>query len=128
MKLCIPTNGDRLVLTKAWTFGLHHERRNYDFHKKLGHYPDMLDEDEYGFARRWCGRNELPHIVTLPKGTILTVDRVYIRKGIGEYDSITFRIKDGKGPHKSARFWAKLEDVNTIYCEIERKKSEPEAD
>ena len=55
--------------------------------------------------------------VTLPKGTILKVDRIYIRKGKSDYSSITFYCKNlpnttSKKKSKSFRFWAKLEDVN----------------
>jgi hypothetical protein len=68
--------------------------------------------------------------VTLPAGTILKVDRIYIRKGQGDYSSITF-FAEGLGEtivpasgqvsarqydakKKKLRFWAKLSDVNTM--------------
>lgn len=60
--------------------------------------------------------------VTIPEGTQLTIDRIYIRKGVSDYDSITFiankktcsdeRIKKGKG---SIRFWVKLDEVNGVF-------------
>ena len=67
--------------------------------------------------------------VTIPAGTVLKVDRIYIRKGNSEYSSITFYAKDlgeitrrpsywnrsGKPTKKkSLRFWAKLSDCNNI--------------
>lgn len=68
--------------------------------------------------------------VTLPAGTELSVDRIYIRKGASEYSSITFYAKrlpeityTGKRWHygsskpkkiKAFRFWAKLADCNQI--------------
>lgn len=64
--------------------------------------------------------------LTLPAGTVLTVDRIYIRKGQGDYSSLTFYIaetshptltrdKTAKGFKKGRkRFWAKLHDVNAI--------------
>lgn len=70
--------------------------------------------------------------VSLPAGTILAVDRIYIRKGISEFSSITFYAKglgevirqgsrwnrDAKPKKKkSLRFWAKLEDCNRINFE-----------
>jgi len=51
---------------------------------------------------------------TLPAGTELIVDRIYIRKGKSDYSSITFRAKIGE---KSQRFWAKLDDCNRIEFE-----------
>lgn len=61
-------------------------------------------------------------VVTLPKDTVLKVDRIYIRKGISEYSSITFYIWNEPGPvpakpKKKARFWAKLYDCNNIHFE-----------
>lgn len=56
--------------------------------------------------------------VTLPKGTILKIDRIYIRKGSSDYSSITFYAKDMLKPNTkkkySPRFWAKLSDCNQI--------------
>jgi len=68
--------------------------------------------------------------VTLPKGTKLIVDRIYIRKGASDYSSITFRtnslgeatVKGGffqskTKTKKSLRFWIKLQECNTIIFE-----------
>lgn len=56
--------------------------------------------------------------VTLPKGTVLKIDRIYIRKGSSDYSSITFYAKDMLKPNTkkkySPRFWAKLSDCNQI--------------
>ena len=63
----------------------------------------------------------------LPSGTVLIVDRIYIRKGSEDYNSVTFRIEDcpdkrlapkkAKGFMKGqARFWVKLADANRIQC------------
>ena len=62
-------------------------------------------------------REARPLIVTLPKGTVLQVDRIYIRKGLDGFDSVSFRIAKGNTIHpqgKALRFWAKLHDVNRI--------------
>lgn len=75
--------------------------------------------------------------ITLPAGTELTVDRVYIRKGAGDYSSLSFYIADtplmalkpaGKGGFKKGRrrFWAKLADVNRIECEVIEEKALPD--
>jgi len=67
-------------------------------------------------------------IVTLPAGTVLSVDRIYIRKGKGDYSSITFYAKgfkeitkraDSMKPEKmkkqkALRFWATLSDCNKL--------------
>ena len=61
--------------------------------------------------------------VTLLKDTVLKVDRIYIRKGISEYSSITFYVWSKAGPvaanasKKKSRFWAKLADCNNIQFE-----------
>lgn len=61
--------------------------------------------------------------VTLLKDTVLKVDRIYIRKGISEYSSITFYVWSKPGPvaanasKKKSRFWAKLADCNNIQFE-----------
>lgn len=58
--------------------------------------------------------------MTWPKDTILTVDRIYIRKGGEQFSSITFRTASTtitQLKKKKPRFWAKLYEVNTIECE-----------
>ena len=67
--------------------------------------------------------------VTLPKGTELIVDRIYIRKGASDYSSITFRTNSlgsfdvpnssyrKTKTKKSLRFWVKLQECNTIVFE-----------
>lgn len=92
MKLYIPAIGDQLQLTADWTFTLYNERRNWGFANVM-----MLPHT-----------HELKH--TLPAGTVLKVDRIYIRSNHRDYDSITFRVIGVK----NARFWVKLHDANTI--------------
>ena len=54
--------------------------------------------------------------LTIPKGSILIIDRIYIRKGCEGYSSVTFRTKKlpFKNMKRKPRFWAKLQDVNNI--------------
>jgi hypothetical protein len=72
--------------------------------------------------------------VTFPKGTVLAVDRIYIRKGASDFSSITFYAK-GLGESeiknrwsgrttvwKAQRFWAKLQDCNQIEFELMDEK------
>lgn len=57
--------------------------------------------------------------MAFPVGTQLVVDRIYIRKGKSDHDSITFVLRKGGYPDKpklSRRFWAKLGDVDYITC------------
>lgn len=57
---------------------------------------------------------------TLPAGTILEIDRIYIRQGNAEYSSVTFKARG----IKVLRFWAKLDDVNRIQCTVLDDKTE----
>ncbi len=113
MRLLIPTTGTHLKLTAPWTFRLYHESRNFPLRKALNLSADYRDS--------WGKANEFV-AVTMPKGTVLTVDRIYLRKGAEDFDSITFRIHthstDPK-TFKKARFWAKLPDVNQIECDLD---------
>ena len=72
--------------------------------------------------------------VTFPAGTVLAVDRIYIRKGSSDYSSITFYAKglgeseiknrwSGKTTKwKAQRFWAKLQDCNNIEFKLMDEK------
>lgn len=127
----IPTINTRLTLTRAWTFMLHNEGRNDNFAGRIGAATKVSK-----WAHQWDAES-VP--VTIPAGTVLIVDRIYIRKGKtwsgksrSEYDSITFRIKKGECPDKTiyGRFWAKLGDVNRIVCEwdMETVKTDTKVD
>jgi len=61
---------------------------------------------------------------TLPKDTVLVVDRVYIRKGkdMKEFDSITFRVEKQKGSKLTGRFWLKRSDVNNLVVEVVKEE------
>ena len=66
----------------------------------------------------WIAEDKLEPMV-FPVGTILKVDRIYIRKGKGmsDYSSITFYALL-PGEKKKLRFFAHLNDINTIECEL----------
>lgn len=121
MKLYIPQLGDRLQLIADWEFGLYNEVRNLS----LMH----LNNDQR--LVHWSANStSVPMIV--PAGSILKVDRIYIRKGLDEFSSMTFfwegmKVPAGMYPGRYSRngdlekyaarpirFWAKLEDVNKI--------------
>ena len=132
MKLYIPEIGDVIRLTQDWTFDLYNEDRNSTMMERMG--------DTRNPAYSWANKNFSAIPVTVPAGAELKVDRIYIRKGKGEYSSITFlwvgertnpkmvprfAVAYGVNPpvrtdyeiKKSARavrFWAKLDDVNKL--------------
>jgi hypothetical protein len=114
MKLTIPAIGTYLKLTKPWKFKLHREYRNDPLRKALS-MP----------AQGYRGDGDKSDDITLPKGTVLVIDRMYLRKGAEEFDSLTFRLHEcpgkvrGKAVKGKPRFWAKLADVNQIQCDVD---------
>jgi hypothetical protein len=109
MNLFLPEIGSQLQLTKDWNFILYSEYRNESMIKKIGG------------TFSWSKSGAKNYLVTIPKDTILTVDRVYIRKGVSDFSSLTFRIpkdKNKKHIYAGVRFWAKLSDVNKIEFEL----------
>lgn len=114
MKMFIPTIGTIITLTKNWEFDIHEEYRNYACLQLL--FPDQKI-DQYGWRN---GKPTPPRKFAFKKGSVLKVDRIYIRKGKAEYDSISFVLQhDSSGEiSKKPRFWVKLADANTITCEL----------
>ncbi len=118
--------------------------------KKLGDYKVQLDDfgipkdeaeqDAMELASTWRNHQPMCYIdVEFPAKTLLTVDRIYIRKGVDAYNSLTFwvkkppklkKAKKGEPPVVPTdeylfqqkvggnRFCAKLPDVNKIVCEV----------
>jgi hypothetical protein len=145
MKLNIPELGTLLVLSQEWTFNLFGEGRNDALLEAEGLNPAEADwrssladariAREANLKNGWQkethkeyeGNNQWYKSVTLPKGSELTIDRIYIRKGSSDFSSVSFnlkrasvnkdfsrfanRIATSKG---RCRFWAKLTDVNKI--------------
>lgn len=122
MELYIPPLGTKLQLTRPWTFLLHGEYRNHTLFTHLG-IPKVSRKIEITHYRY---HEYADRVVTLPSGTVLTVDRIYIRKGGVDFNSVTFFLpkEKRKQPHgigasgKAVRFWVKLASVNTIICDI----------
>jgi len=148
IQLFIPHLGDELILTSDWTLRLFQEHRNDGFLAALGItrpsalLPDFwqvtpaerqaaLDKSKWRLADgSKCVESQhtygnVQQIVTIPAGALLTIDRIFIRKGAANFDSVTFWLKakqrpvtvNGKELKKSYRFWAKLDDVNDIEFE-----------
>lgn len=119
MRLYVPQPGEAAILLQPWTFTLHPEHRNVDFHHAFD-----PSEPNWGTWQPYPlrGMNGLPKQITLPVGTELVFDRVYVRQGAEEYASLTFVVK--ACPTEAIvgeRFWAKLDDANAM--DIERTTS-----
>lgn len=114
MRLYIPPKSSELTLAADWTFDLFNEGRN----NGLIHAMDIR------FPRvDYRAQLDQHHSVTLPAGTRMKVDRIYIRSGQSDFDSITFFIttKDAeqmtcwrRSTQGSIRFWVKLRDANNL--------------
>lgn len=122
MNLYVPRPGEEIKLTKDWSFTLYNEDRNRTLIEYTG--------DKYEWT--WTTNCTPLKTVTIPAGSTLKIDRVYIRKNLAEFDSITFlwmdahtaaRTEPGYGgrvvkiPKRIVRFWAKLEDTRNIVFE-----------
>ena len=132
MKFNIPELGTKITLAEDWSFPLHHEYRNSTLLEIIGQ------------PYSWSRQDNVSTLVTLPKGTLLTVDRIYIRKGAKEFSSLTFLMPKRKtdkktvtrtavalgGPNhlertdyqvvmpgRAVRFWVKLADANAMQFE-----------
>lgn len=143
MKLFVPTIGSKLRLVSPWRAKIEKEYRNDSIFNLLElndqesptnlHLTQLLEAKSNikatrGFYGYMTYEGSLD--ITLPKDTILNVDRIYIRKGAGEFDSITFEIfdcpimemkpKSKKGFRTGRlRFWVKLDNANEIEFEAE---------
>ena len=134
MQMCVPSVGDKIRLTEDWEFPLHFEYRNESLINRLQPNRHVSYSDTGSI------------IAILEAGTVLRIDRIYIRKGKSEWDSITFVVSEAPNDKdrakvqkararrwvgadevktvpddiqkfKGARFWAKLDDVNEIQFE-----------
>lgn len=127
MKLYVPRRGDQLRLVADWRFELHREGRNNSFWQALGlaegsYLSPWIEQPHWDYKTFAYvgGVKKSPTFITLPTGTVLIVDRIYIRKNAEDFDSITFRIASTPDPRigkKKPRFWAKLADANAIEFE-----------
>jgi hypothetical protein len=132
MILCMPTVGQkvRVLDGQGWVIKLYQERRNESLYEYVGQplSTDRCFYDDYvggQAAFTWdVSEPERKHIkVTIPAGSILTIDRIYLRKGAAEFDSVTFILNGAKlagkvGAQSRVRFWVKLDDVNSGKLEL----------
>jgi hypothetical protein len=128
MKLFIPTIGVQLKLVAPAVLKIHFEDRNKKLLSQFG-INDVgswsrsvykADDKLIKLFGSVQGTDFLT--VTLPEGSILSIDRIYIRKSVGDYDSITFNLLARKGKEKKSfpygRFWVKLDDANSLDVEV----------
>jgi len=113
MRVFIPTTGDMLRLESPWQFTVFSEHRNHEFIKAAS-----IKNQKGGNAQSW----ETVEIGTtvIERSSELVVDRVYIRQGMNDFDSVTFVVASCNDRPKlvGQRFWAKLADVNLIEAEL----------
>ena len=114
MILYIPSLGTQITLAAQWTFTLVNEPRNDSLRNLLG---ILIPEPNWRATRA-----PDPIKITLPIGTVLSIDRYYIRQNNESHDSITFNLVSHPDfpptqKTKLARFWVHLRDAN--YMRIE---------
>lgn len=120
MRLYIPEIGDEIELEKDWDFTLVNEFRNDALLEKF--HPEKIKERRSSFD--WKSYGKPVGTITLPKGTILKIDRIYVRKGASDYSSITFITIPPDKKEKKIRFFASLTEANKIeFSERKRKDS-----
>ena len=135
--LFVPEIGTELKLAEDWYFNLYAEYRNETLGKLHGFELQWLAWEEWSnrpeefkyLHYTWIkdGERKYSIPVVIPAGTILKVDRIYIRKGNKDFSSITFTAPKfasvemeswNKTKYKRGiRFWAKLSECNTIIFE-----------
>lgn len=113
MKMLIPVCGDVIKITKDVDVELKNIAQNTNFLEK---YDEKLKNVKQISKKK--------HFITLKKGTLLTIDRVYIRQGdSAEYNSITFKInKDKNLPN--GRFFLPVSVVNSLDIEFLGQEAE----
>jgi len=109
MRLHIPRTGDGARLLSDWDFALHQDWRNRQFHDTIR-----------GLGASCGGSWQTGPAHTLPAGTELVFDRVYIRQDKDEFASVTFVIKEHptRDDMVGERFWVKLDDANRLEIEL----------
>jgi len=149
MRMFIPEIGTKLVLSAPWEIMIRKENRNESVYGLLAAAcpegemaaraieRDRLLDSMSGIPSRSympgfdqaridgiLARVELAEALplVLPLGTQLTVDRIYIRKGISAYSSLSFHLTKTDHPllNRKARkrFWVKLDEVNKMQFEL----------
>lgn len=116
MQLFIPDIGTLVKLEQDWQFTLYDEYRNVSLFNALS-------------------KKRENQVIELPKGLVLKIDRIYIKKGLSQYSSITFRIPKPKNKreeeemplnkiYSGVMFWTKLHEINGTEFSIVLKNEE----
>jgi hypothetical protein len=114
MKFFIPTIGTKIRLIYKWEFRLFKERRN----RTLLQAKKLIDPELPYYYPLYSETNGY-HLTSLPEGSVLTVDRIYVRKGAPEYDSVSFVLQaKSAGYTGRIRFWVKLKDLDEMEFEL----------
>lgn len=93
----IPSIGDQIVLDRDWQVTITNENRNRKFIKKV--FDSAVKSRLY--------------LETIPANTILQIERIYIRKGKKDFDSVTFKIVSCPDQtYDKHRFWVSLKTCN----------------
>lgn len=128
MRMFIPTIGTKLRLTEAWSFRLCKESRNHKMIQAVRGEVQTSYWQDWN-ASDWSEQGRIVATCTLPIDTVLSVDRIYIRKGLDQFDSITFQVEDcpeerfrskkmGGTSSGKPRFWVRLDEANTIEFDL----------
>lgn len=112
--LFIPSIGDKIKLLMDTEVNICYEYRNA---KALYAINPNFEKDTKFRDLQNNQRILLSQDVIIPAETVLTIDRIYIRKGKGDFDSVTFRHdkldKKATGiDFPVCRFWLKLDQIN----------------
>lgn len=112
MQFHIPTIGEIIILTRDWEFDLHSEHSNYSLWNVA--FPNESASGRPTFYTKSI------RLFGFRAGSILRVDKLYIKKNFGRFDSVTFVLQydSSKEISKKPRFWVKLVDANKIVCDI----------
>jgi len=125
MNFFIPEIGTLIRLEEDWTFTLYAEYRN-DSLMKIFMKNSIPKDANLNWNLQSIRQNLYKNqIVELPKGLVVKIDRIYIRKGLSQYSSITFTIPNPKTkkdkqemPHNlefgGTKFWVKLHECNGL--------------
>lgn len=80
---------------------------------KASQWLDAQRNAAHDALKNFIATNPIVH--QFSAGTILEVDRIYIRKGAEKYSSLTFKVRLHR---RTVRFWIPLSEVNKIECVI----------
>lgn len=128
MKFYVPRLGDMIQIKQDLNFTLDAESRNLSLWKYIfatdKDFADAVNADYPGTYVKgkidvlpWELKN-IPY--TIPKGTVLIVDRVFVRAGARDFDSVTFIIQDDPNfdTKNDIRFYVRLSELNGIKFEM----------